>query len=77
MGVCSIISVGEDLIPEVHQIVNGLAHKFASPLIRVCQQIIKLRPYLLDDLRRFLAVPSAVNLVCGKSFPAVRLFHAV
>ena len=77
MGVCSIISVGEDLIPEVLQIVKGLAHKFASPLIRVCKQTIKLCPYPIDDFRRFLTVPSAVNLVCSKFFPAVRLFHAV
>ena len=35
-------SKGEDLIPEVLQIVKGLAHKFASALIRICQQIIKL-----------------------------------
>lgn len=68
-GVFTVISVGKDLIPEVLQIVKGLAHKFASTLIRIYKQIIKLYPYLLDDFRCFLTVPSAVNLVCSEFFP--------
>ena len=69
-GVFTVIPVGEDLIPEVLQIVKGLAHKFASVFIRICKQIIKFRPYLFDDFRRFLTVSSTVNLVCSKFFPA-------
>ena len=55
--------IPEELIPEVLQIVKGLAHKFASVFIRICKQIIKFRPYLFDDFRRFLTVSSTVNLV--------------
>lgn len=70
-GVFSVIPIGEDLIPEVLQIVKGLAHKFTSALIRICKQIIKLCSYLLDDFHRSLIVFSAVNLVFGKFLSAV------
>lgn len=67
-GVFTVISVDEDLIPEVLQIVKCLTHKFASAFIRICQQIIKFRLYLLDHFRCFLTVTSAVNYPCHYAF---------